>query len=41
MLQASLFSPPHLFSFPNEKSILFPMEDAYEEQVLQLYTPLF
>jgi hypothetical protein len=41
MLQASLFSPPHLFLFPNKKTIIFPSKDTYEEQVLQLQTPLF
>jgi hypothetical protein len=33
MLQASLFSQPHLFLFPNEKPIIFPTENTYEEKV--------
>jgi hypothetical protein len=40
VLQAFLFSRTHLFLFRTKKSLLFPMEDTYEEQVLQLLIPL-
>jgi hypothetical protein len=30
------FLTTYLFLFPNKKSVLFPTEDTYEEQVLQL-----